>query len=165
MIVDDYDFLCEKQVITESAYANYGWNLLAPRDWGHRAVPLYVMVLILGPFDADLAVDLVVKKDKDDTTPKVIATTGLVPQADLVRGKSLMLPVPPIDKAYQFITVQFRRDGVAPVNPPTTGCTCPTEPFLEPSEDLPNGVTALFTNNFPTTVEYPRANVDKVYSA
>ena len=164
MIIDDYDFLCENQVLTESAYANYGWNLIAPRDWGHREVPLYCEVRILGPHDKDLTIDLVVKQDKSSPV-EVVATTGSIKKADLVRGKIISIPVPPLDKRYQYITVQFRREGVAPVNPPDTGFTCPTDPFLDPMPDLANGVTALFTNNFHCTIEYPRANTDKVYSS
>ena len=157
MIIDDYDFLCEKQVLSESAYAKNGFNIISPRDWGHRAVPLNIQVLILGPHDKDLIIDIVVKKDAA-AAEEVIGSTGTIAKADLVRGKVITLPVPPLDKKYQLITLKLSND-------PTTGDTCPTDPFLNSPADLPNGVTALFTHNFKTTVTYPFANEDKVYSS
>lgn len=164
MILDDYDFLCEKQVLNASAYAKNGFNILSPRDWGHRAVPLNIQFLILGPHDKDLIIDIVVKKDAN-SAEEVIGTSGTIPKADLVRGKVFTLPVPPLDKKYQLITVKFRRDGVAPSTDPTTGDTCPTDQFLNSPADLPNGITAVFTHNFKTTVTYPFSNEDKIYSA
>lgn len=165
MFIDDYDFLCEKQDLSDgSAYAKYGWNLISPRDWGHRAVPLYVMVLILGPHTNPLTIDVVVKEN--ETATQEVISSRSVAQAELVRGAAIALPVPPIDKRYKYITVQFRVNGTAPADTTTDGGeTCPTDPFLNKPADMPNGVTAFFTHCYPTTIEYPRKNVDKVYSS
>lgn len=165
MIVDDYDFLCEKQDLTSgSAYAKNSWFLIAARDWGRRNVPLNVRVLILGPHDNALTIDVVIKEN-DTAAPKVISSLS-IEQPDLVRGAAFNLPVPPIDKRYEYISVQFKVNGVAPADTTTTdGETCPTDPFLHNPKDMPNGVTAFFTHSFPSSVEYPRANVDKVYSS
>lgn len=165
MIIDDNDFLCERQDLSSgSAYAKYGWDLLAARDWGHRAEPLYVRVLILGPHDNALTIDVVIKED-DTATPKVISSIS-IEQPDLVRGAAFNLPVPPVDIRYKYITVQFRVNGTAPSNTTTDGGeTCPTDQFLNKPADMPNGVTAFFTNCYPTTIEYPRKNVEKVYSS
>ncbi len=164
MIVDDFDFFCEKQVLKESAYSFYSIAIPEACDWGHRATPLYANILILGAHDQDLTVDLVVRKDAKDT-PLVVSTTGVIKKADLVRGKAFNLPLPPIDRKYKELALAFKRGGVAPAAKPDTGATCPTAPFLEPAGEIANGVTALLSNNFKGTVTYPYANEDKKYTS
>lgn len=164
MIVDDYDFFCEKQELKESAYSFYSVAIPEPCDWGHRATPLYVNIMILGPHDQDLTVDLIARKGEKDT-PVTIATTGVVKKTELVYGKCLNLPVPPMDLKYKELALVFKRAGVAPQNPPDSGATCPTAPFLEPKGEIANGVTALLSNNFKGTVTYPYANEDKIYTS
>lgn len=164
MIVDDYDFFCERQELKESAYSFYSIAIPEPCDWGHRATPLYANIIILGAHDQDLTIDLIARNGPKDT-PVTLSTTGVIKKADLVYGKAYNLPVPPIDRKYKELALSFKRGGVAPAVTPDSGATCPTAPFLEPKGELANGVTALLSNNFKGTVTYPYANEDKKYTS
>ena len=161
--VADDDFLSEKQLLDKSYYSKYSRDLLSARDWGYRKTPLYINFIILGPHEKDLTIDIVVREN--EKSPDTIISSKSLVKAELVRGKSFSMLIPPIDKKYRYLAVHYKVEGIAATADPSTGQTCPVDPFLDNPADLKNGITAYLSHNFVCTVEYPRANTEKVYTS
>lgn len=162
-IISDFDFFSEKQVLSKSSYSKYCIDVGAPRDWSHRETPLYVNCLILGPHDKPLTIDVVIRNGAKGPE-KIIATKSLE-KAELVRGKGFSIAIPPTNMKYTQVALHYKVEGIAAADNPTTGQTCPVEPFLQEPVDLKNGITAYLSTCFINDIDYPRANTDKVLSS
>ena len=161
-LVDAFDILSDKQVISGNCYSDRAKDLQTESDWGQSAVQRYVKFIVEGTHSKALTIQLLGANREDFSDNFVIAQTTAIPAADLVAGHYFFLPVPAVGKKYRYFAIKYLPTGGADDEEEKTDTgSCPTSPVLGETAEVANGITAFFTLVDDYKTVYPYVNADK----
>lgn len=163
--IDEYDILCDRQVITKTTYAQRAKALLAPNDWGNLN-QVYIQVTALGTFNtaASLTIQVVVADDQKFTkNVRPITQIVGIKQDSIKKNATWYLDIPRTGSKYQYLTLKFVPAGKEADENADLGQIeiCPSKPLNQEEPELENGFIAFFTatpSDAVNNVNYPYAS-------
>lgn len=162
-IMDALDILSDEQVITGSCYSQRAKYVGNPKDWGMGGLPRYVNIYAKGPCTIGTNMTFMVVGYSDlegmsDVFP--ISQSQQFKKEDIDVGFAVSLPIPPVNKKYKYVAVQYVSDA-GDDDADLAEDLCPVKPVLNDDEPVENCFSAFITFVPETDVEYMYSNYDK----
>lgn len=157
MYIDALNLLSHKQTLTGSCYSRNCYDFLQQIDPAITTYPIYVNVVSHGTFDVNttLEVQLVIATKPDFSDAKVVATSGEIQQADIVRGSHWSLQLSVQNTRYRYLAVKYVAGAETDADQatPDEPSYCPADPVLDKNE-IKNTFTAVISTDNLSRIDY-----------